>query len=47
MIRKVIRFPKIMLIKMLSALDVQPIEHHCVALLPVAASTTIVPIMCG
>ncbi len=25
----------------------QSIEHHCGALLPVAASTTIVPIMCG
>ena len=28
-------------------LGVRPIEHHCVALLPVAASTTIVPTMCG
>src|SRR5712691_2504621 len=30
-----------------SALSLRSIEHYCTALLPVAASTTIAPVMCG
>jgi hypothetical protein len=29
------------------ALSLRSIEHYCAALLPVAASTTMAPVMCG